>query len=131
MSPDNEYALWRPKLTNTTKTFEEQKQIAEDKGYVASIGGWLTSPFTTAPTPAANPVSKSSKTFVSLENLVKDCQVELIETLTAEISQDKLDWLDVQGRVVVRALVPGETPKIQVKLALPEDCDEFLVHPLC
>lgn len=32
---------------------------------------------------------------------------------------------------MVRALVPGDAPKIQVKLALPEDCDEFSAHPLC
>jgi hypothetical protein len=31
----------------------------------------------------------------------------------------------------VRALIPGDHPKIQVKLALPEDFDDFTLHPLC
>jgi hypothetical protein len=31
----------------------------------------------------------------------------------------------------VKALIPGDSPKIQVKMALPEDYDDFCIHPLC
>ena len=35
------------------------------------------------------------------------------------------------GEVKVKAQLPDETPKVQVKLALPEDFDDFKVHNLC
>ena len=34
------------------------------------------------------------------------------------------------GKVQIKALLPGDNPKLQVKLALPDVYDEFRVHHL-
>lgn len=118
------------------------------------LGGWLGSLAQTAtgsaPPQAAKPKYSTSSApginssqppsesmAVSFENLVKDCQVELVEYLTADCSQDPnqseqiINSIEVMGEVNVKAQLPGETPKVQVKLALPEDFDDFQVHNLC
>jgi hypothetical protein len=41
--------------------------------------------------------------------------------------EEKLISLQVFGEVRVKASLPGDRPKVQVKLALPEDCLEFQV----
>jgi hypothetical protein len=70
--------------------------------------------------------------LVSFENLVKDCQVDLIEYADCILTgNEAIQAIEVQGEVIVKALVPGDTPKVQVKLALPEDFDDFCIHPLC
>jgi hypothetical protein len=51
--------------------------------------------------------------------------VELEETLYGEFSSGSIIQLEVMGSVRVKALLPGDNPKVQVKLALPEDYDEF------
>ena len=38
--------------------------------------------------------------------------------------------MEVNGEVRVKALLPGDKAKVQVKLQLPEDFDSFNVHPL-
>lgn len=43
---------------------------------------------------------------------------------------ERLASIEVRGEVRVKALVPGDQPKVQVKLALPEDYDQFSVHPM-
>ena len=72
------------------------------------------------------------ESFVSFENMVKDCQVELIETLFGDCdTNNNINWIEVMGEVNVRALIPGDNPKVQVKLALPEDYDEFTINSKC
>ena len=46
--------------------------------------------------------------------------------LSAEL-EEKLISLQVFGEVRVKASLPGDRPKVQVKLALPEDCLDFQV----
>ena len=53
---------------------------------------------------------------------IADCSLSGNEAITA---------IEVQGEVIVKALIPGDSPKVQVKLALPEDFDDFCIHPLC
>lgn len=36
--------------------------------------------------------------------------------------------LEVFGEVRVKAMLPGDQPRVQVKLTLPDDYDEFEVH---
>lgn len=63
---------------------------------------------------------------------MKDCQVDLIEVADCSLSgNEAIQAIEVQGEVIVKALVPGDSPKVQVKLALPEDFDDFCIHSLC
>ena len=101
--------------------------------------------------------------MVSFENMVRDCQVELVEWATCVVDQVKQDVgrdagfraeitdgyggsynaqaeqmvvveqmrsIEICGEVRVKAMVPGDHPKVQVKLALPDDYDQFSVHPM-
>ena len=106
-----------------------------------------------------------SEIMVNFENMVKNCQVELVEFASCVIDQvkkqevrqpndfraqikdgyggtynnvqdqqivvvEKIQSIEICGEVRVKAMVPGDKPKVQVKLALPDDYDQFSVHPL-
>jgi len=45
--------------------------------------------------------------------------------------EERIDAIEVSGEVRVKATIPGDFPKVQVKLALPEEFDDFRIHPLC
>lgn len=55
---------------------------------------------------------------MSFESLVKDCQVDLIEvaecilTYDPELDQEVLEAIEVSGEVQVKALIPGDSPKV-------------------
>jgi len=46
-------------------------------------------------------------------------------------NEQEIESIQVLGEVNIRAMLPGDTPKVQVKVALPEDYDEFCVHNMC
>ena len=56
---------------------------------------------------------------------------ECILSYDYELDQEILEAIEVTGEVQVKALIPGDSPKVQVKLALPEDFDNFSLNPLC
>lgn len=70
--------------------------------------------------------------------MVKECQVEHFEWLEGVISLtandndlvEEVEAFEVGGEVSCRAFIPGDSPKVQVKLELPEDYMEFSVHPM-
>ena len=43
---------------------------------------------------------------------------------------EKIHQSEIHGEVRVKALFPGNAPKVQIKLALPEEYDDFRVHPM-
>ena len=73
--------------------------------------------------------------MVSFENLVKNCQLDLVEQAECIIDyqdgEEAIQAIEVAGQVQIKALLPGDSPKLQVKLALPDVYDELAVHHLC
>lgn len=98
----------------------------------AYLGGWLPGLGS-----GSQPENQSKQeNLLSLENFKKECLVTLQETLTGECLVDErgeqtIETLSVSGAVTVKAQLPGDTPKVQVKLALPDDFVSFRVNSHC
>ena len=122
--PDNPLALWRPRRSKSSqqKTFEEQKRIADGQSSLSNLGSWIVGSLTSK---GDEPVKKPqgyqagvqntapSDNLVSFENLVKDCQVDLIEIADCSLGgNESLQAIEVQGEVIVKALIPGDSPKV-------------------
>ena len=99
------------------------KSEAESNYSISAIGSWLGSfagASTEAPQYKLDKQSKAADTgaptesLVSFENMVKDCQVELVEVMQGICcgEENDLSMIEVTGEVKIKALIPGDTPKI-------------------
>ena len=108
------------------KSFEEKKKHADGKSS-SFIGSFIWGDNTTK-----NNETTFKENLVSFENLVKDCQIDLVEWADCIINKDQIiESIEVTGEVRIKAKLPGDHPRIQVKLSLPEEYEDVSFHPLC